>query len=62
MASTKAADNPFTYRGCYYDKDLNLYYLVARYYDSKIARFVTPEPNLYRNGFDIMLLKVGWLN
>ena len=42
-ASTKAADNPFTYRGYYYDKDLNLYYLGTRYYDSKICRFINAD-------------------
>ena len=42
-ASTKAADNPFTYRGYYYDKDLELYYLGTRYYDSKICRFINAD-------------------
>ena len=48
-ASTKAADNPFTYRGYYYDKDLNLYYLGTRYYDSKICRFINADSALYHN-------------
>ena len=33
-------NNPFRYRGYYYDKDLNLYYLNARYYDRGTGRFV----------------------
>ena len=42
-ASTKAADNPFTYRGYFYEKYLNLYYLGTRYYDSKICRFINAD-------------------
>ena len=41
--STKAAKNPFRYRGYYYDSDLGLYYLNARYYDSKLGRFISPD-------------------
>ena len=44
-ASTKAADNPFTYRGYYYDRDLQMYYLVARYYDSVVKRFISSDTN-----------------
>ena len=42
-ASTKVVDNPFTYRGYYYERDLNLYYLGTRYYDSKICRFINAD-------------------
>ena len=43
---TTAINNPFTYRGYYYDKDLEFYYLQSRYYDSDIGRFVAVrEPN-----------------
>lgn len=48
-ASTKAIDNPFTYRGYYYEKDLNLYYLCTRYYDSKICRFINADSALYHS-------------
>ena len=43
--SSKVADNPFTYRGYYFDKDLNLYYLGTRYYDSATKRFVNADSN-----------------
>ena len=35
--------NPFRYRGYYYDKDLDLYYLNARYYDSFTGRFINAD-------------------
>ena len=36
-------DNPFRYRGYYYDADLELYYLNSRYYDSNTGRFISPD-------------------
>ena len=36
-------NNPFRYRGYYYDIDLGLYYLNARYYDAGIGRFISPD-------------------
>ena len=41
--STVAVNNPFRYRGYYYDADLELYYLNSRYYDSKIGRFISSD-------------------
>ncbi|MBQ9978369.1 MAG: RHS repeat-associated core domain-containing protein [Clostridia bacterium] len=38
--------NPFRYRGYYFDNDLNMYYLITRYYDPQTGRFInadTPE-------------------
>ena len=40
-------NNPFRYRGYYYDKDLDLYYLNARYYDRKTGRFISPDAPSY---------------
>lgn len=42
-ASTTATNNPFTYRGYYYDSDLELYYLQTRYYDSTTGRFINAD-------------------
>ena len=42
-ASTSAAKNSLTYRGYYYDKDLGLYYLISRYYDANIGRFISAD-------------------
>ena len=36
-------NNPFTYRGYYYDYDLGLYYLQSRYYDSVTSRFISAD-------------------
>ena len=41
--STGAQYNPFRYRGYYYDRDLGMYYLNSRYYDSKICRFINAD-------------------
>ena len=35
--------NPFRYRGYYWDKDLQLYYLQTRWYDPAIGRFISPD-------------------
>ena len=35
--------NPFRYRGYYFDTDLNLYYLLSRYYDPKTGRFINAD-------------------
>ena len=35
--------NPFRYRGYYFDKELNLYYVNSRYYDAKICRWISPD-------------------
>ena len=41
--NTSATKNSFGYRGYYYDKDLEMYYLASRYYDAKIMRFISPD-------------------
>jgi len=40
-------NNPITYRGYYYDHDLDLYYLTTRYYDPETYRFVTADDPAY---------------
>jgi len=45
--NTAAANNPMRYRGYYYDTDLQLYYLISRYYDARVGRFISPDlPNV----------------
>ncbi|MBQ8433830.1 MAG: RHS repeat-associated core domain-containing protein, partial [Clostridia bacterium] len=36
-------DNPFRYRGYYWDNDLGLYYLMSRYYDPSTGRFINAD-------------------
>ena len=40
---TAVANNPYRYRGYYYDVDLGIYYLQSRYYDAKICRFISAD-------------------
>ena len=35
--------NPFRYRGYYWDSDLQLYYLMSRYYDPQTGRFINAD-------------------
>ena len=37
------ANNPFRYRGYYWDTDLQLYYIQGRYYDPQIGRFINVD-------------------
>ena len=43
LASTLGQDNPFRYRGYYFDSDTGLYYLNSRYYDANTGRFVNED-------------------
>ena len=36
-------NNPFRYRGYYWDEDLKMYYLMTRYYDPKTGRFINAD-------------------
>ena len=38
--------NPFTYRGYYYDTELDFYYLQSRYYDPEVGRFINADSYL----------------
>ncbi len=38
-----ATQNPFRYRGYYYDTESGLYYLNGRYYDPVVCRFISPD-------------------
>ena len=39
--------NPIRYRGYYWDSDLNMYYLMTRYYDPQIGRFINADTPKY---------------
>lgn len=39
--------NPFRYRGYYFDKENDLYYLQSRYYDPETCRFVNADDISY---------------
>ncbi len=40
-----AADNPFGYAGYMYDKEIGMYYLVARYYNPDHGVFLSVDPD-----------------
>ena len=46
MASTLGKNNPFRYRGYYYDAETGYYYLNARYYNPEWCRFISADPIL----------------
>ncbi|WP_255259014.1 RHS repeat-associated core domain-containing protein [Bacillus toyonensis] len=41
-----AADNPFGYAGYMYDKEIGMYYLIARYYNPEHGVFLSIDPDL----------------
>ena len=43
MASTIGAYNPFRYKGYYYDDETGFYYLINRYYDPVMKRFISAD-------------------
>ena len=46
-ANTIASLNPFRYRSYYYDAETKLYFLMTRYYDPEIGRFITIDDISY---------------
>nr|WP_242686705.1 RHS repeat-associated core domain-containing protein [Bacillus wiedmannii] len=40
-----AADNPFGYAGYMYDKEIGMYYLIARYYNPEQGVFLSVDPD-----------------
>ena len=45
--NSTAKKNSMTYRGYYFDSDLQLYYLSTRYYDYVTGRFISPDDLSY---------------
>ena len=51
-----AVNNPFRYRGYYYDVESGLYYLNSRYYDPQTGRFINADaPEILDGGNDHLL-------
>ena len=42
-ANSVGSQNPFRYRGYYYDTETSLYYLQSRYYDPEVGRFINAD-------------------
>lgn len=43
LADTVGVQNPFRYKGYYYDNETGMYYLKSRYYDAEIKRFICAD-------------------
>ena len=43
MADTLGKDNPYRYKGYYYDDETGMYYISVRYYNPEIARFINTD-------------------
>ena len=43
LKDTVGQQNPFRYRGYYYDKETGMYYLKSRYYDPELRRFICAD-------------------
>ena len=43
LADTVGVQNPFRYRGYYYDNETGMYYLHSRYYEPSIRRFISSD-------------------
>jgi RHS repeat-associated protein len=43
LSTTIGVENPFRYRGYYFDTETGLYYLNSRYYDSVTGRFINAD-------------------
>lgn len=50
-----AEENPFRYRGYYYDNETGFYYLQSRYYDSTTGRFINADDTVYLGMSDSLL-------
>ena len=53
-SSSIALQNPFRYRGYYYDSESGLYYLQSRYYDPVTCRFVNADLQIVGVGGDVL--------
>ena len=43
LTETETMDNPYRYAGYYYDTETGNYYLLSRYYNPEIARFISED-------------------
>ena len=49
LADTVGVQNPFRYKGYYYDNETGMYYLKSRYYDAEIKRFICMDKYFMTN-------------
>ena len=49
LADTIGVQNPFRYRGYYYDNETGMYYLRSRYYDPGVRRFISADTQINKS-------------
>ena len=54
LASTLGAQNPFRYRGYVYDAETGLYYVISRYYDPEIGRWINADNQIAGVGGEVL--------
>ena len=55
---TVGTENPFRYRGYYYDQETQLYYLQSRYYDAETGRFINADAFATTNLYNALAVNV----
>ena len=43
LAASLGKDNPYRFKGYYYDEETGMYYLKSRYYQPEICRFISAD-------------------
>ena len=43
MSASLGKDNPYRFKGYYYDEETGMYYLKSRYYQPEICRFISAD-------------------
>ena len=54
LAGTVGVQNPFRYRGYYYDEETGLYYVSSRYYDPEIGRWINADNRISGVGENVL--------
>ncbi len=49
----ESVEQPFLYTGAYYDREVGLYYLRARYYSPELRRFIQRDPILFEGDINL---------
>ena len=55
---TIGTQNPFRYRGYYYDTETGLYYLNSRYYDPEVGRFINADATAKRGRSRLQYVRI----
>ena len=50
-----ASINPYRYRGYYYDNEIGIYYVIGRYYDPQMGRFLNPDDSDMLQAIDVSI-------